>query len=232
MRLHRFALPLGLVVAFSACKKEKPVEVPSALDVFPAIILPPNASFVSKAGSKEALAVLLRTSLKPEAAANYYRAGAPAARLAPGQRREGQPGCHVLYAERGGRPLWVRVYPDREFNATFVEMTGAVAKLHPDSTKAPTDSEAIAAGQLPQPAATFKPIAPPKMVQLEVEAGRRAGSRVGAAVRYLPLSTAAAFPALRRPRNHLPGLHPQRLPHRRCQLLKRHRRRTRPRIPQ
>ena len=109
MRLHRFALPLGVVLAFSACKKEKPVEVPSALDVFPAIILPPNASFVSKSGSKEALAVLLRTSLKPEAAANYYRAALrpPDWRLVS-DAKDNQ-GATILYAERGGRPLWVRV---------------------------------------------------------------------------------------------------------------------------
>ncbi|MBP2648831.1 MAG: hypothetical protein H6Q77_2455, partial [Gemmatimonadetes bacterium] len=73
MRLHRLLLPLGVALALSACKKEKPEEVPSALDVFPAIIMPPNASYVSKSGSKDALAVLLRTSLKVEQAANYYR---------------------------------------------------------------------------------------------------------------------------------------------------------------
>jgi len=164
MRLHRLLLPLGVALALSACKKEKPEEVPSALDVFPAIIMPPNASYVSKSGSKEALAVLLRTSLKVEQAANYYRLALrpPSWRLVS-DGKDNQ-GATMLYAERDGRPLWVRVWPDSEFNATFVEMTGAVAKLHPDSTKAPSDSEAIAAGQLPQPAATFVPLAPPKMV--------------------------------------------------------------------
>jgi hypothetical protein len=164
MRLHRFFCPLGVVLALSACKKEKPVEVPSALDVFPAIILPPNASYVSKSGSADALALLLRTSLKVDAAANYYRAALrpPSWRLVS-DSKDNQ-GATLLYAEREGRPLWVRVWPDSEFNATFVEMTGAVAKLHPDSTRAPTDSEAIAAGKLPQPAATFVPMAPPRMV--------------------------------------------------------------------
>ena len=164
MRLHRLLLPLGVVLAISACKKEKPEEVPSALDVFPAIITPPNASYVSKSGTKDALALLLRTPVKPDAATNFYRAA-----LRPPEWRlisdaKDNQGATILYAERGGRPLWVRVWPDSEFNATFVEMTGAVAKLHPDSTRAPSDSEAIAAGQLPQPAATFVPLAPPKMV--------------------------------------------------------------------
>lgn len=164
MRLSRLLASLGVVLALASCKKEKPVEVPSALDVFPEIIMPPNASFVSKSGSKEALAVLLRTPLKTDQAANYYRLALrpPSWRLIS-DAKDNQ-GATVLYAERGGRPLWVRVWPDSEFNATFVEMTGAVAELHPDSTHAPSDSEAIAAGKLPAPAATFKPLAPPKMV--------------------------------------------------------------------
>ncbi len=164
MQLHRFLLPLGVVVALAACeKKDKPEEVPSALDVLPAIIMPPNASYVSKAGSKEALAVRLRTTLKQDAAATYYRMALrpPSWRLIS-DSKDNQ-GATLLYAERGGRPLWVRIWPDSEFNATFVEMTGAVAKLHPDSTMAPSDSEAIAAGLLPKPAATFVPMAPPGM---------------------------------------------------------------------
>lgn len=165
MRLHHLLASIGVVLALSACKKEKPEEVPSALDVFPAIIMPPNASFVSKSGSKEALAVTLRTTLKPDAAANYYRLALrpPTWRLVS-DAKDNQ-GAQVLYAEHSGRPLWVRVWPDSEFNATFVEMTGAVAQLHPDSTMAPSDSEAIATGKLPAPAATFKPLAPPKMVR-------------------------------------------------------------------
>ena len=164
MRLHRLLFPLGAALALSACKKEKPEEVPSALDVFPAIIMPPNASYVSKSGSKDALAVLLRTPIKLDAAANYYRAALRPPEWHLVSDAKDNQGATILYAERDGRPLWVRIWPDSEFNATFVEMTGAVAKLHPDSTRAPSDSEAIAAGQLPQPAATFVPLAPPKVV--------------------------------------------------------------------
>ena len=165
MTLHRLILPLGVALALSACKKEKPEEVPSALDVLPAIIMPGNSSFVSKSGSKDALAVLFRTAMKLDATVKFYRSALrpPEWRLVS-DAKDNQ-GATLLYAERGGRPLWVRIWPDSEFNATFIEMTGAVAKLHPDSTKAPSDSEAIAAGQLPQPAATFVPMAPPKMVQ-------------------------------------------------------------------
>lgn len=165
MRSRHLLASLGVVLVFSACKKEKPAEVPSALDVFPVIIMPPNASFVSKSGTKDALAVRLRTPLQAEAAANYYRLALrpPTWRLVS-DAKDNQ-GATVLYAEHSGRPLWVRVWPDSEFNATFVEMTGAVEQLHPDSTHAPSDSEAIATGKLPAPAATFKPLAPPKMVR-------------------------------------------------------------------
>ena len=157
MRVHRFLLPLGVVLAISGCKKEKPEEVPSALDVLPEIILPPNASYVSKSGTRDALALVIRTTLKVDEAANYYRSALrpPFWRLVS-DAKDNQ-GAALLYAEHAGRPLWVRIWPDTAFNATFVELTGAVQKLHPDSTKVADDGSSAG-----QPAATFVPMAPPR----------------------------------------------------------------------
>jgi hypothetical protein len=157
MRLRPFLLALTAVLSLAACEKAKPQETPSALDVFPEIIMPPNASYVSKSGTKEALALLLRTTLKGDTAANFYRMALrpPAWRLVS-DSKDNQ-GATLLYAEHSGRPLWVRVWPDTEFNATFIELTGAVQNLHPDSTS--ISEEGSAAGA---PAATFRPMAPPK----------------------------------------------------------------------
>jgi len=71
MRLHQLLSSLGVVLALSACKKEKPEEVPSALDVFPAIIMPPKSSedverFEREARqAKTASASLARTVIMP-----------------------------------------------------------------------------------------------------------------------------------------------------------------------
>jgi hypothetical protein len=161
MELHRYLLPLAIVLGLSACSEKKAPEIPDVFAVFPVIIMPPGGSFVSKSGSKDALALRLRTPAKADAAANFYRAALrpPAWRLVS-DSKDNQ-GATLLYAEHSGRPLWVRIWPDSEFNATFVELTGAVQTLHPDSTKAPGDSEAAAA-LLPKPAATLVPMAPPR----------------------------------------------------------------------
>lgn len=164
MKSSRIAASLVALLALAACeKKQKEAELPSVLDVMPEIIMPPNASYVSKSGSKEALALVIRTSLTTEQAATFYRTALrpPNWRLVSDSKDNA--GATILYAEHGGRPVWVRVWPDSEFNATFVELTGAVQNLHPDSTMSPADSEAAAAAKLPQPAATFKPMAPPGM---------------------------------------------------------------------
>lgn len=148
MRPHHL-LPLGALLLVAACKKDKPAEVPSALDVFPAIVMPPNASYVSKSGTKEALAVLLRTSLTTEAATNFYRAALRPPTWHLVSDSKDNKGAQTLYAESGGRPIWIRIWPDSEFNATFVQMTGAVAKLQADSTADSTVGQPANQGLVP-----------------------------------------------------------------------------------
>lgn len=161
MRLHPYLLPLGLVLAFSACKKEKPEEIAGAMDVFPVLVAPPNAKYVSRAGTAEALAIVLRTNIDPEATAKYYRAILRPPRWSLVSDGKDNTGMTLLYAEHANRPLWIRIWPDTGTTGSLVELTGAVAQLHPDSVAAMSDSEAIAAGKLPKPAATFVPMAPP-----------------------------------------------------------------------
>ncbi len=95
MRLHRSALVRSASSWPSPpARRRSRRKCPARSTCFPAIIMPPNASFVSKSGSKDALAVLLRTTLKLDAGGQLLPPGAPATRVAPGQRWQGQPGRH------------------------------------------------------------------------------------------------------------------------------------------
>jgi hypothetical protein len=129
-------LAVGLLLA--ACsdregdKKQEP-QLPDLGAALPNLILPANASFVSKSGSSDVLSVLLRAPGKPEAVVAFYRSflNPPAWRLV--SEGKDNAGAYVLYAEQKGPPLWIRVWPDSEFNGTFVRLTGAVASLRDDS---------------------------------------------------------------------------------------------------
>ena len=97
--------------------------------------MPPDAKFVSRAGSEDALQVTLYTPTQEAAkVVEYYRGVLSQGkwRLVSDMKRPN--GKIVLYAERDGRPLWVSVWPTTDSAGTMVQLAGAVAKV--DSAKA------------------------------------------------------------------------------------------------
>ena len=135
-------LLLPALLATIACGQDKPAEakLPPIGDALPSIMVPRQSSLVSYSGSEDALSLLYRTAVPMDEAADFYRV-----RLAKGQWHlvsdaKDNEGAIVLHATQDGPPLWVRIWPDSEFNATFIQLSGAVRKL--DSTATAPDSTA------------------------------------------------------------------------------------------
>ena len=141
--------PIAALVALAllaACgdRKPTPVELPDLGATLPNLIMPANAGFVSRSGSKDALSILLRAPGQPEAVVKFYRSylNPPMWRVVS-DTKDAQ-GAHVLYAEQDGPPLWIRIWPDSATNGTFVRLTGAVQKLTRDTTRSTAvDSVAV-----------------------------------------------------------------------------------------
>jgi hypothetical protein len=97
--------------------------------------MPPEARLVSRAGSADALQLTLFSSGKSEAVSEYYRDQLSKGkwRLVGDARRPD--GSLALYAEREGRPLWVRIWPTSDSAGTMVELAGAVVGKGADSVK-------------------------------------------------------------------------------------------------
>jgi len=138
MRTTMFLLP-ALVVTI-ACGQDKPAEakLPPIGDALPSIMVPRQSSLVSYSGSEDALSLLYRTAVPMDEAAEFYRRRLSAGPWHLVSDAKDNEDAIVLHATQDGPPLWVRIWPDSEFNATFVQLSGAVRKL--DSTATATET--------------------------------------------------------------------------------------------
>ena len=100
---------------------------PSVAAAFPELPLPPNPSYVSRGGGADALTIRLRSAAPFDAVRDFYLGHFKNAPWVLRNEATDPGGGTVLYAERAGRPIWVRLRPDGDSH-THVELTGAAAK--------------------------------------------------------------------------------------------------------
>lgn len=135
-------LALAFLLPAAACGQDDPQPIPpSVAEAFAELPFPPDPSFVGRSGGEGALTLSLRSGRPYESVLDHYRRTLS---VAPwrirSDTRDGESG-RVIYAERDGRPLWVRLRPEGTA-WTLVDLTGAVAKRVPDSLQARRDSAA------------------------------------------------------------------------------------------
>ncbi|MGH7584819.1 MAG: hypothetical protein ACREMH_01080 [Gemmatimonadales bacterium] len=128
------------LAGLAACQDEAPPVPPSVAAAFPELPLPPNPSYVSRGGGADALTIRLRSAAPYDLVRGYYLGIFKAAPWALRNEAKDPSGGTVLYAERAGRPIWVRLRPDGDSH-THVELTGAAAKPGPRAGSAePADT--------------------------------------------------------------------------------------------
>lgn len=146
-----FAVVLALA-GLASCKSEDRPVPPSIAAAFPELPLPPLASFVSRAGGENALTITLRSGVGMLPLRDYYRTIFQAAPWVLRNEARDPEGAVVLYAERYGRPLWVRLVSEGE-KSTLVELNGAVPRNADsvDRANRPVDSGARGTTGPPSP---------------------------------------------------------------------------------
>lgn len=122
----RLYLSLACALLLGCRSDSTPPKPPDAFAVFPNLPLPPDAKFVSRAGSADALQITLFSPAKADAVTDYYRN-----QLSMGKWRlvgdvKRPDGSVALYAEQDGPPLWVRIWPTSDSAGTMVELAGAM----------------------------------------------------------------------------------------------------------
>ena len=157
MRYIPMALLAGLM-AVSACEPAPPppVETPEFGEAFPNIPLPPQARFVSRQGSTDALQVVLESEVPVEELTSIYRSALSTEIWQLVSDTRDSSGAVVLFAEGPKRPLWVRISA-ADSGRSRIELNGAVPGR--DSAYVRSRQAAADTSNTMQP----RPMAPPGM---------------------------------------------------------------------
>ena len=123
MRPTYLAVLAGLVL-LSACERADPPKQATVAEAMPNLPLPPNAEFVSRSGSADALQLVFQSPLTRDVIAGYYRNVFTAGGWNLVSDITEPDSTVVLYAEQAGRPMWARIRPVG--TTTRIELMGAV----------------------------------------------------------------------------------------------------------
>lgn len=117
---------MATLLVVTACDSKPPAEAetPPLNEALPTIPLPPDATFISRQGSTDALQLSFRSTMSAEGVARFYRdmLSRPGFRLI--SDTEDSTGAIAIFAEGEKRPLWVRIKPAG--SGSLVDLTGAV----------------------------------------------------------------------------------------------------------
>lgn len=125
---------LVLAAGLAACGDSAP-KTASLHDAMPFLPLPPEATFVQKSGGPDALQITLRSTATADAVAQYYRGVLQKNGWRLVSDQKDLDGATVLFAEKKGPPLWVRVQQAKDGNGSLIQLSGAVVSPR-DSAKA------------------------------------------------------------------------------------------------
>ena len=116
---------LLLCAGLAACGDKAP-KTASVHDALPFIPLPPQATFVGRSGGPDALQITLRTPVNAADITAYYRAVLQKGGWHLVSDQKDKDGATVLFAEKKGPPLWIRVQEAADGRGTLVQLSGAV----------------------------------------------------------------------------------------------------------
>ena len=123
MRPTYLAVLAGLVLV-SACERAEPPKQATLAQAMPNLPIPPNAEFVSRSGSADALQLVFQSPLRRDDVANYYRTIFTTTGWNLVSDVTQPDSTIALYAEQGGHPMWARITPVGA--STRIELMGAV----------------------------------------------------------------------------------------------------------
>jgi hypothetical protein len=130
-------------LALAGCKDRpasEAVKTPDVGQVFPHLLVPPQATLVSRSGSEDALQLVFETPVAREQVLGYYRANLTRNPWQLIGDTPSEDGAVVLFAERNRVPLWIRIVGDSVGGGSRVEMSGALVGRPDSAVATPTQN--------------------------------------------------------------------------------------------
>jgi hypothetical protein len=112
------------LLALAACDRADQPKQASVSQTMPNLPLPPNAAFVSRSGSADALQLVFQSATPADMVIAYYRDAFTTGGWNLVSDTKQPDSTVVLYAEQSGHPMWVRIKPTGQ--STRVELMGAI----------------------------------------------------------------------------------------------------------
>jgi hypothetical protein len=114
-----------LCLALAACA-DTPPKTAEVSEALPNLPLPPQPTFVSRAGGPDALQLTVRSPASADSVATYYRQVLKQGKWRLVNDAKDADGATVLLAQQNGPPLWVRIRKAEDGPGSVIELSGAV----------------------------------------------------------------------------------------------------------
>jgi hypothetical protein len=125
-----------ICAALTACADKRP-KTPSLGEAIPNLPLPPQATFVSRAGGPDALQITVRSPEAADSVAAYYRGVFKTGTWRLVNDAKDVEGATVLLAQQKGPPLWVRIQKAEDGAGSLIQISGAVLPKHDSAAAKP-----------------------------------------------------------------------------------------------
>jgi hypothetical protein len=118
-------------MAVASCQPDVQVDQAKLSDALPVLLVPPASQVVGRSASEDALQITFRSQWDEERLAGYYRELLSREPWELVNDAEDRDGATVLYAERDGPPLWIRIAKAVGAAGSLVEISGAATGSSP-----------------------------------------------------------------------------------------------------
>jgi hypothetical protein len=132
------------MTVLAGCRPDARANQVQMSDAIPILLVPPASQVVGRSSSEDALQITFRSEWDQARLAQYYRDALSREPWDLVNDAVDGDGATVLYAERDGPPLWIRIHKAVGAAGTLVEISGVATGASSPPARSSADDSAAA----------------------------------------------------------------------------------------